>query len=335
VDAILSLLGRPECRGAVLDGLASDDGRVRRACYRLLAQHDGGLREAVDAALASPDAVLRLYAARDVHRLDDEAVRALLPRLFADRSGAVRVEAAQLAVRLGTEGEPMLRRALLDSYGLARAVAASALAQVGVDVEAVYRDALSGDRTHAVAALEWFAARRNAEDAALVAGFRSDARPRVREAAVEAYVRLARAQAPAVLARMLADASPRVSRAARREAERRRIPIETAALEAPFASDGPAHVRANALRLLARRGAWRSIIPILRGCCDAADAVKSAAAKLLRRWIDSQWVQPAAPAAGDLARFDAALSASADCIADAAVIELLRQVRERAERLGP
>jgi HEAT repeat protein len=333
VDAILSLLGRAECRGAVLDGLTSDDRWVRRSCYRLLAEHDDGLREAIEAALQSPDAVLRLYAARDVRRLEENGIRALLPRLFADRSGPIRAEAAQLAVRLGPETEPVLRRAMLDPYGLVRTVAASALAKVGVDVEAAYRDALSGDRAHAVAALEWLGGRRDPGDAGLVAGFLSDPRPRVRAAAVEAYARIARAEAAPVLDRMLADESPRVVRAAAREAVRRRIHAGSERLEALFSPANPAHVRAAALRLLARGRRWRAIPLILSATGDGDVQMRERATTYLRRWIDRQFIHPVAPTSEELMRFDAVLTDAGDRVASGGWMERLSQIREHAARL--
>jgi hypothetical protein len=166
-----------------------------------------------------------------------------------------------------------------------------------------------------------------ADDVETVARFLEHPRGRVREAAVEAYARLAGGDAAPVLARMLGDAAPSVSRAAMRALERRRMWGDAAALEALYAPANPPHVRANALRLMSHGGRWAGIIPVLRALCDGEPRVAATALGYLRRWMHLQRSAHVPASAAEHEGFLAALDQYGGCFADPELVAELRKFR--------
>jgi len=318
------LAERPECRPALMAGLASADRVVRRTCFRTLARASKPA-DAVRIGLANDDPVVRLQAAREVERLKPDELAAIVPVMLLDRFVAVRTVAAIFAERAGDLA--LLRAAALDASATPRGIAAAGLARRGMDVAALYRAAVDGDERTQVGAVAGLGERGAAADAETVARFLEHAQGRVRAAAVEAYARLAREEALPILARMLGDAAPSVSRAAMRALERRRMWVDPATLEALYAPASPPHVRKNALRLMSRRGRWTGIVPVLRALCDEDARIADAARRHLRRWAQLQRSAFASPTAEEHERFRDALDQHGGCISDPALAAQLRAFR--------
>ncbi|HEV3051459.1 MAG TPA: HEAT repeat domain-containing protein [Longimicrobium sp.] len=287
VDGVLALLRSPAAREHVRGGLASPEGTVRRACFRILLDAGGPeLPALLRDALGGDDAMLRLLAAQAAAGLDEVALAQLLPRMLADSFGRVRLTALQLgAERMGAGVLPALRQGLLDRSPTLRADARAALQWLEpTDLAAFYRAHVIARAAHLPAVIAGVAETGGAEDAALLAPLLDDARPRVRAAALRALVRLTGDAAVPALVRAVGDASPAVSHAAALALRPRVVRAQAAALDAWLGGSHPMHVRRNALGLLALRGKWDAIGWILTTLTDADPELRQAAANHFRRW---------------------------------------------------
>ncbi len=317
VDGVLALLRAPAAREHVRGGLASPEGTVRRACFRILLEGEGaGLPALLRDALGSEDAMLRLLAAQAAAKLDEAALAELLPRMLADSFGRVRLTALRLgAERVGAAVLPALRQSLLDRSPTLRADARAALQRLEpTDFAAFYRGHVREGAAHLPAAVAGLAETGGAEDVDLLAPLLDDARPRVRAASVRALARLAGDAAIPALVRAVGDASPAVSHAAALALRPRATLAEAAALDAWLRGAHPVHVRRNALGLLALRAKWDAIGWILPTLTDADPALHQAAANHFRRWHAHFNRSFSQPSAAQRERIRAALEQSASAL---------------------
>lgn len=287
VKAVLALLGAPASRNAVWKGLHSRDATVRRTSFQLLREHGRpGLHALVRDALQSDDAVLRVLAARAAAELDSRALDDVLPALLRDPFRRVRMAGLRLgAERMGAALLPQLRHALLDRSPTIRADARAALQRLDpMDFAAFYRGHVSAKGGQLPAAVIGLAETGEKEDAERLAPLLHHPHARVRGAALYAVARLTGDASVPALVRALGDASPPVSRAAAVALRPRLARADAAALGAWFTGPHPAHVRRNALSLLALRAKWDAIVWILRAIGDPEPGVREAAAAHLNRW---------------------------------------------------
>jgi HEAT repeat protein len=287
VDAVLALLRAPASRDDVWKGLHAREPAVRRACFRILL--DSGrpwLRGLVDEALMSPDETIRKEAAHATAALDDPALGELLPRMLADRFPAVRRVALGLAARrMGAAALPALRDALLDRGAGMRSDARAAIGRLDpMDFAAFYRAHVAPDAPRLAEAVSGLGETGTAADAERITPLLDHPRTRVRAGVLRALPWLAGdAAVPALLA-AVGDASPAVSRTATDVLRPRVARADAGALAAWMDAAHPAHVRRNALALLAARSKWDGIPWILQSCGDADPLVRTAAREQLTRW---------------------------------------------------
>jgi HEAT repeat protein len=302
VEGVLALLRSPAARDEVRAGLSSPDTPVRRACLRILLDAEGaGLDALIGDALESGDAMLRLLAAQAAARLDEPALRALLPRMMQDRFARVRL----VALRLGVSRPGVVLPALLDRSPAVRAEARAALARLEpLDFAAFYRGHVAADGPRLPAAVAGLAETGGREDADLLAPLLAHARPRVRAAALLALARLTGDDAVPALVRAMGDSSRAVSHAATVALRPRAARADVGAW---FLAPHPAHVRRNALSLLARRGKWEALPWILHACADAEPEVRASGIGYLRRWQARFNRSFSQPTAGQRERIRAAL----------------------------
>ncbi len=287
VEAVLALLRAPESRDDVRKGMDSPDASLRRACFRILLDAGGpGLRNLVGDALMSPDEIIRKEAAHAAAALDDHALDEVLPRMLRDRFPAVRRAALGLAARrMGAAALPALRDALLDRGAGIRRDARAAIDRLEpMDFAAFYRAGVAPGAPRLAEAVIGLGETGTAADADLVTPLLDHPRSRVRANALRALARLAGdAAVPALLA-AVGDASPAVSRTATDVLRPRAVRADAGALAAWMDAANPAHVRRNALSLLAARSKWDGIPWILQSCGDADPDVRTAAREQLTRW---------------------------------------------------
>ncbi|HST57690.1 MAG TPA: HEAT repeat domain-containing protein [Longimicrobium sp.] len=287
VEAVLALLRAPDARDAVRKGMHALEPALRRACFRILLDAGGpGLRDLVGDALLGSDEQIRHEAARAAASLEDDALDALLPRMLADRFPAVRRAALGLAARrMGIAAVPALRDALLDRGAGIRADARAAIERLEpMDFAAFYRARVAPDAPRLAEAVAGLGETGTAADADLVSALLDHPRPRVRAGALRALPRLAGdAAVPALLA-AVGDASSAVSRTATDVLRPRVARADAGGLVAWMDAIHPAHVRRNALSLLAARSKWDGIPWIIQSCGDADPLVQAAGREQLTRW---------------------------------------------------
>ena len=317
VDAVLDLLRTDAAREAVWLGLHTPDVAARRACFELLVQPGSpDQAELVFNVLGSDDVGIRLRAAHLAAQLDDTAVDDLLPRLLADRHGRVRIVALGIAVeRMGAAALPALREALLDRGAVIRADARAAIARLEpMDFAAYYRARIGPDAPRLAEAVAGLAETGAAADADAVAPLLAHPRPRVRAAALRALIRLTGDAAVPALVAALGDERASVSRVAADALRPRAARADVGALAAWFIGPHPAHVRRNALALLAGRGKWDGVAWILHACGDADPVVQAVGMQQLRWWYQRFNRSFSQPAPAQQERIRAALAHAGDAI---------------------
>ena len=332
LQAVSTMLKRPECEPALWDGLQTGERAVRRLCFRLLAESDHvPLEKVVQEALADPDPGLRRTAAvRGWNSLSVDALQALLPRLRRDPSPSVRREGLQGAVeRLPEQAEAELRDALLDGHASLREMAQFYLKRRhDVDAAAFYRTVLAtGEARTILAALGGLGETGTPADAALVLPSLAHPLTRLRKAAVRALGRLDGDAQVGPLLTALEDPSPSVTREARAALQPRLTFVDPEALWQAFVSQKPLHVRLALLSLLAQMDRWESISYMVRASADEDEFVRDKAKEQIRVWVFGRVSSFMKPTPTQIARLRDALAQSPNAELEATVLDWERKQR--------
>lgn len=291
VERVHELLASAAGRPALREVLGTDDRWLRRSCYRLLldsSAEDGP--ELIRTAMRDEDAMIRLRAIRVAAvALDAGVLREILVKACRDPFMRVRREALDQWVRHFPEAaESVLHDALLDSHAAMRETARFDLKARGVREFREFYLSLLADSPAARLrpALYGLGETGSESDAGRVEIFLSHPAPGVRKAAVTALSRLNPEASIPLFMQALEDGSPGVSRAARLALAPRpaRVPPET--LWTLVTAGSEAHVRRNALALLAATGKWTSIAWTIRACELADEWIAGTARRQVVRWID-------------------------------------------------
>lgn len=273
-EAVESLLKSADCRNALLRGLESKGRSVRRICFRLAVEAEGSdTRSVLERALADRDALIRLWAARQVSAgLGGKATGELLGIMKGDHFMPVRREALRTLISLWPEEAPAeLRRALFDPHASVREEARYHLRKVGEDdFASVYRqalaDAVGGEIYSAVSGIGETG---TGSDDSMVLPYAAHPSPKARRAALKALARLNGDEHLSVFLTALRDETPAVSREARKALTIRATAVSGERLWEIFsASLSLPHVRHNALNLLSRLGKWDGIYYLIRAAGD-------------------------------------------------------------------
>jgi HEAT repeat protein len=315
VDAVLGLLRRPECREALSGGLAVPDRLVRRACFRLAAGMGSAVpQEVLERAMHDLDPLIRLWAAREARaRLDRRTFLDWLFRLTRERFMPVRREALLGLLEKAPETAPAaLRSALLDPHASIRDLARHLIGKSGdLDVRSFYREAVRSSNPEVLpAAIAGLGETGIRADAAAVEPFLDHPVTSVRRAATRAVGRLDGDAYVDHLIRALEDDRPIVSHAAR-EALRERLRLLSGGLLWDVCMRGQhAHVRQDALALIAGLGKWPSIPLLVRACGDADPLVADRARIYVAAWLGRINRSFTPPSSEDLRALAAALESA-------------------------
>ena len=289
VGAVAELLRSSECRPVLLRGLHSVSRATRRFSFRLLLEAPADdLLEVLEDVLASEDAVLRLWAARELRkRLTATSLAAVLERLAGDRFMPVRREALYGFAEQPPElAQSRLRPALLDPHRSMRETARFYLSRIGQqDFAQFYRDRFEGaDEGELSLLIAGLGETGIAPDAARIAPLLAHSSIRVRRAAVRAIGRLAADEFGEQMLASLDDEAPSVSRAARNvllvhpelaPARRLRQILEAA---------GQPHVQRFCLSLIGQLRWWDGASLLMKATGSSDEQVKADAFAYLNRW---------------------------------------------------
>jgi HEAT repeat protein len=295
VSRVLAFLRSPACAPALRAGCRAQDREIRRVCFELLLRRGGGAEheapEALSAALADRDPVVRVWAARRLARetpapwADVLARRALGDRSVQVRRAALAAVASMLS---DEEARPLLEAALLDTHTTARWQARIlVLARGPFDLAAFYHRALSTATQPAAicGALLGLGESGTVADVACVVPFLSADRARVRGAALRARAGLEPLSASEPYLAALRSPEPALSREARRALEPR-VSYVAAAILRELVVDRtlPPHTRRNALALVNGKSKWEGLPALLDGCGDPDEMNASLALRLIEAW---------------------------------------------------
>jgi hypothetical protein len=295
VSRVLAFLRSPACAPALRAGCGAPDREVRRVCFELLLRRGGGAEQetpdALSAALADRDPVVRVWAARRLAReMPAPWADALARRALGDRS--VQVRRAALAVVVPTlsdeETRPLLEAALLDTHTTARWQARIlVLAHGPFDLAAFYRRALStATQPEAIrGALLGLGESGTVDDVECVVPFLSADRARIRGAALRGRAGLELLSTTEPYLAALRSPEPGFSREARRALEPRLSHVAVAFLrELVVDRTLPPHTRRNALALANGKSKWERLPVLLDGCGDRDELIANMALRLVDGW---------------------------------------------------
>jgi HEAT repeat protein len=290
VASVVDLLRKAECRPALLEGTASTDRFVRRTCFRLAIDvPEISLKDVLTKALHDNDPLVRLWSARAARsRLVPVEFQSLMPVLERDHFVPVRREALCGLVEKSPElAHTVLLTALLDPHVSMREVARYYLGKSGgFESRSFYQDTIRSTAPDLqLAAIAGLGETGTAEDADLITPYLEDPRTRIRRAAVVALARVGGDHHSGMLLRMLEDDRPSVTHAAREALRGRLHLVREQQLWHVFMNDRRAHVRENALALLAALGKWRSLPFLIRACADEHPDIRLKARMLLENWL--------------------------------------------------
>ncbi|MBV9927310.1 MAG: HEAT repeat domain-containing protein [Acidobacteria bacterium] len=312
VEAVESLLKSDKCLNALLSGLESDDRSVRRICFRLAAEAENSdTRALLERALAEPDTVIRLWAARRVSEgIAGGAAEGLLELMKGDHFMPVRREALRTFVnRVPEKARAELRRALFDQHASVREEARFHLRKAGeADFASIYRTALAdaavGDLYSAVGGIGETG---TASDDLLVLPYALRGSTKVRRAAIKSLAKLNGDGHLALFVDALKDETPTVSREARKALAGRATAVGGGRLWDVFSVSSQPHVRRNALHLLARLGKWDGIHYLIRATGDTDERIAEASRLGVVRWLSRFNRSFSAPTPEQVSRLESAL----------------------------
>jgi HEAT repeat protein len=286
---------------------------VRRKMYELTAGGTDSGRRLVSAALKDPDAVIRAHAIRslatDPH-FEDRA--AILERfLREDPVPAVR----RLALTVVSEHMPERIAGVFPEVLLDRAASVRALARFVADTHqlalvprTLYVQALDGTLpAQLAAAIEGVGETGTRADADLIAPFLSGPAPRIRRSALRALTKMdAERGVSAAVAAIVDDASSvRAAAVDILATNARRVDFDIVSRRVRSLSDPKA--RRTSLRLFLVAPKWDAPAYLLQALTDPDDEVRTIAACLVDRWIETFNRNQTQPTAKQLQQISALL----------------------------
>ncbi|GAB3844157.1 hypothetical protein ACFPIJ_51615 [Dactylosporangium cerinum] len=207
--------GDPAGRAALWAGARGDDTAVAASCLRMLATIEPAA--SVEQAVATGDPALRHWATgvATARSLDPAVQRRLLPLLEPDPNPRIRWKALRARTH-HPDGEPHLRRALLDPDARVRYLARAGLRALGhTDSAALYRTTLThadATRDTIIGALAGLADMGTRDDAARLVAFLDHPNVRIRSEAWRALATLDPQTFTARAGQLRADPSGKVRR---------------------------------------------------------------------------------------------------------------------------
>lgn len=282
-------------------------------------------------AVESPDAVIRLWSARELRmRLPEDLLPDLLLRLSNDRFMPVRREALYGFVeRLPEAAQEYLPTALLDAHKSMREAARFYLSKSGwTDFAGFYVSQLQNtDDSSRAAVISGLGEIGKRQDAGRLKLFLQEASARVRRAAVRAVGYLDHDGFGEELLRAMEDERPSVARAARDALATRAHLLQPQRLWSIFEHAKRPHSRRLAVSLIGRLRWWDSapLLVLATGCGD--DTTSTLAISLLERWRRNIGRLITSPTDGQLRLLQEAIRLNREHLAQAIATDLDAHVK--------
>jgi len=325
IQSIYQLLQSAECRTALLESLESDDRFIKRACFKLvLSSSEPDLPEVVRKALEQKDTVVRMWAAQRVSSAFKGAeLDQFLTLMKHDKFTPVRREALRILVQQNSPSLLVeLRAALLDAHGSMREESRYHLRKLDTtNVAAFYRDhLLAGEDLYSV--ISGLGETGATSDDHFIVPYTSHHQSKIRGAAIQALAKLNRNAHVGLFIEALNDPVPHVSRQGLNALADKVSPINGERIWEIFHSAAHAHVKRNALSLIARLGKWDSIYYLLRALRDFDEAIADMSKLSIERWLARFNRNFSSPTAEQLARLGLALEENGNMLDDQTVEQL-------------
>lgn len=288
IAPVLALLGRPECRDMLREGLTDSDRQVRRATFRTLLSEAEGARQAIRLGLESKDILIRHIAAREARaRLEGPDLEATLSRMLRDRFMPVRREALYgFFERLPQAAIDRLRTSLFDPRASVRETARFFLQKRGEnDAATRYRNQVCrGESSDLAIAIAGLGETGVAADAVRLERFLDHPAAAVRKASVRALSRLDAGRYSEQFLAALTDPASGVVKMAREILRRQLFGIAPRQLESIYHSTTQPHSRRAVLSLIAELNWWDGAALLLAAAESPDQNLRQRAMDYLRRW---------------------------------------------------
>lgn len=288
LQAVEACLNKPACRELLRLAIPATDRATRRSAFQILSKREPSETDWLYIALRGDDAVLRLWAARDLKlRLNSADSEALLLQLASDRSMPVRREALYGYVeKFPALAQSKVREFLLDVHPAIREAARYFLRGSGdTDFAECYRSAIAARSEKSLtAALAGLGETGTAADAALIEHFLTHPTVRVRRSAVQAWIRLASTTPADQFLPFLFDAAPSVARIAFQALLRKLPGLPPEKLwQALVEKNALPHTRLSLISLV-RHLPWWDSAPLLVRSLAINETTRELALHQLTRW---------------------------------------------------
>lgn len=287
---IFRLLSRPDCRDALHATMALSDAKSRALLYDLLDRAgEEDVAGMLGAALRDADPRIRLWAARQfAARLTETELESLVDVALRDKFAGVRVQAAYaVAKRLPHRIAELLTPLWMDPAAAVRDVARHYTGKLpGSDCRAFYLAHLeNADVSRLPVAIHGLAEVGNKTDAALLAGFAADARPKVSAAAIQALAQLDGDNHVEIFHRALLDGAPAAAKHAARALSTRAAYVDSARLWSAFHTQAAGPRRLRILRVLLRLGKWVALRYALLAMFEHDAKMREVALTAIETWL--------------------------------------------------
>lgn len=293
------------------------DTSVRRKMYELLTAGGTASERVLSAALKDADAVIRARAIRSVATdpaFEDRA--AILERFLGDdpvpavRKLTLTVLSQHMPERIAAVFPQVLLDRAASVRGLARFVAGAH--QLALVPRAVYIEALVGGiPAQLAAAIEGVGETGTRDDADLIAPSLRGNRPRIRRSALRALAKLDAERAVSAAIAALADDASSVRTAAVQILSSNASGVDFHLVNRRVRSLSDPAARRNLLRVFLEAPKWEAPAFLLEALTDPDDGVRTFAARLVHRWIETFNRSQTQPTAKQLQRIGALLDSVA------------------------
>jgi len=289
-EEILQQLRCPAKRDELISCLHDRDMKVRLFCFQVLESETFTGSRFIEQALSDRAVDVRFWALKYLVRTGQ--VGEYLDRLLIDKSARIRLHVLQGLLDTSWEqiGGVVSRR-IMDDVPAVRTLAQFIMRRNGQDPAVQYRERLSSAADVGAGTVAGLGETGQTSDSDVILPFLTDARSRVRAAAIAALHRLCPRESVDCVVGGLADPSGRVRKTCVRLLIGNRDPGLPPRVRA-ICEQGNDMAREAALDFLAWRGGFEALSDILQGMLDEDEAVKCSAQKHLSSWNAHYLVSP-------------------------------------------
>lgn len=287
IDAVVSMLSSNECSSVLMDGLNSNDAKVRLCCYKIIIQtRTLDNKNMINHLIKEKNSFVRLFVLRKVQEtMTCDEFRDISQFLLKDNLAQIRMIALEALHSFNLQGSiPALENGLFDRSPCVRELSRYLLRKHDdYDFASVYRNAID-EKEEMYGAICGLGETGSAEDAKYIVDFLDSDSIRIVKSAMNSVARLSLEEYKKTLISFLNDWRPGVSKTSRRILYKEIDSMDAENIHDIFKQTEYDHARINACILLCSLGKWDSINYILEACDNSNDEISNIGQCELEKW---------------------------------------------------